>query len=155
MRAKHWIAVVLFVAVVASTQAYALTMDKEPAVAPQAAEVEGLQSASRADPVVSPAGVEPVEESADRQIDLPEPPAAKAPVDVGTLIVGFKSQLGDTLMEAIVRAAGAKPVSTVSAPGTVVVSVDKADRAATIAQLEANPLVANVAAPTAFQRAIR
>ena len=134
MRAKHWIVVALFVAVVASTQAYALTMDKEPEVAPQTAEVEAPRRAAL--------GTERVVSQV-----APEVPVAPALPDGETLIVGFQKNLSSELMEAIVRAAGATPASTVPAPGTLVVSVDDADRDATVAQLESHLLVDYVAVP--------
>lgn len=157
MRTKHWIVAVLVVAVVASAQAYALTMDKEPEEAPQAAEIEVPRSAPGPDRVVSqesPADVEPAD---DPVVEVPAPvvpvapeaPSTQGPIAVETLIVGFHKGLSGAVMEAIVRAAGATPVATVSGPDTIVVSVDKADRDATIAQLEAHFLVDYVAVPAA------
>ena len=139
MRTKHWIVAVLAVGAIASTQAYALTGGRRP-VAQQAAN-------SPFSPDVDLGGVA----EAQTPKDLPQAIVAEihpqAPVEVETVIVGFKNGLGEAVKEALIRAAGAVPTEAVPGPETIVATVDRAELDAAVKQLEANLLVDYVAVP--------
>lgn len=141
MRTKHWIVVGLFISVVASAQAYAVATNSTHKSDRRAAAAEVDQPRTSAGPRQVVAQDTPAEAEPDA------PRANESVGNVETLIVGFKQDFGGKLLEAIVRAAGATPGNAVSAPGTLVVTVDKAELDETVAQLEKHVLVDYVAVP--------